>query len=323
MLGTLKALMAATALAAVGGAAIAQDDYPSKPIHIVVPYPPGGLADTLTRTLGEKLTEAWGQQVVVENKPGAGGIVGAQTVAEAEPDGYTLLLGNTNIAINPSVYQSLPYETSEVLTGVVYCLAVPNLIVVHQDVPANTLQELIDLAKSKPGELNFASASLGSFPHLVIELLMQAADIQMTHVPYAGAAPAMAAILGHETDVLASDLPGAMSHVEQGTLKALAISSSIRSPIMPDVPTAEEAGLEGFAAVGWQGIMAPVGTPDVVIEKLNGQINEILASQEFQDMFVNRGVIIVGGTPEEFNEFIAEDTKRWAGAVEAAGGVSE
>jgi len=317
---TIIRLLAATAIALSPVAASAQaDNYPSKPVQLIVPFPPGGLADIHARTVADRLTAAWGQRVVVENRPGAGGSIGAQLVATAAPDGYTLLFSNTSLAINPSLRKDLPYDTEKAFTQVNTNAIVPNIIVVRKEVPANTLQELIALAKKEPGKLNFGSASNGSFPHLAMELFLLEAGVKMTHVPYAGAAPAMAAILGGEIDVLASDIPGAIAHVKSGALKALAITSTERSPSLPDVPTGAEAGLPNYTAVGWQGIAVRAGTPAPIIEKLNAELHNILKDPKVAELFTSRGVQVKLETPAEADKFFHDDIARWQRVVTAAG----
>ena len=297
----------------------AAEDYPNRPIRFVVPFPPGGSADILARTVGDKLATALRQPVVVENKPGAGGIVGAEAVAKSAPDGYTLLFANTNIAINPSLYRSLPYDTAKAFAPVIQLVSVPNLLLVAEDVPANSVADLIALAKAKPGTLNYASAGNGTFPHLAIELFKLQAGVSLVHVPYKGAAPALNALLAKEVQVLSNDLLNALPLVKAGKIKALAITGTVRSAATPEIPTMAEAGLKNYAAVGWQGVMVPAGTPAAIVARLNSEINKALNDTVLKDRLTAQGLEVVGGTVQQFAEFVRRDTERWRSAVEASG----
>lgn len=314
-----RSLAAAALLATSLRAAAQAPAFASRPITLLVPFAPGGLADTLARLVAERLRLSLGVATVVENRPGAGGIAGARAVAAAAPDGHTLLLANTSLAINPSLYRSLPYETETAFAPIIRAIAVPNVLVVRADVPARNLAELIALAREAPGRLNYASAGSGTFPHLAMALFMQRAGIEMTHVPFNGAAPAMAAILGRQVEVLSADPPGAMPQVAAGTLRALCVTSAMRLAAMPDVPTAAEAGLPGFEAVGWQGFVAPGGTPEAVIRTLNGAIAAALAAPELRERLAAQGVTFVAGSPADFADFLRQDMGRWRGAVAASG----
>ena len=298
--------------------AVAQE-YPNKPIRFIVPFPPGGSADILARTVGDKLATAFKQPVVVENKPGAGGIVGADAVAKSTPDGYTLLFANTNIAINPSLYRSLPYDTAKAFLPVIQMVSVPNLLLVAEDVPVNSVADLIALSKAKPGTLNYASAGNGSFPHLAIELFKLQAGISLVHVPYKGAAPALSALLAKEVQVLSNDLLNALPLVRAGKVKALAITGTVRSASIPEIPTMAEAGLKNYAAVGWQGVMVSAGTSPAIVARLNSEIDKALNDTGLRDRLTAQGLEVVGGTTQQFTEFVRRDTERWRGAVEASG----
>lgn len=314
-----RGLGAAALLGASGRAAAQAPAFPSRPLTIIVPFAPGGLADVFARLVAEKLRASLGVATIIENRPGAGGIPGARAVASAAPDGHTLLLANTNLAINPSLYRSLPYETETAFAPIIRAIAVPNVIVVRADVPARGLAELIALAREAPGRLNYASAGAGTFPHLTMALFMQRAGIEMTHIPFNGAAPAMAAILARQVEVLSSDPPGAMPQVAAGTLRALCVTSSTRLAAMPEVPTAAEAGLPGFEAVGWQGFVAPAGTPEPVIRTLNGALTAALAAPDLRDRLLSQGVTFVTGSPADFAEFLRQDMLRWRSAVAISG----
>ncbi len=314
-----RGLAAAALLGTSLRAAAQAPAFPSRPLTLVVPFAPGGLADVLARMVAERLRANLGVAIIVENRPGAGGIAGARAVAAAAPDGHTLLLANTNLAINPSLYRSLPYETETAFAPIIRAIAVPNVLVVRADVPARSLAELIALAREAPGRLNYASAGSGTFPHLAMALFMQRAGIEMTHIPFNGAAPAMAAILARQVEVLSADPPGAMPQVAAGTLRALAVTSATRLSAMPDVPTVAEGGLPGFEAVGWQGFVAPGGTPEPVIRMLNSAIAAALAAPELRERLTAQGVAFVAGSPADFTEFLRQDMARWRSAVAASG----
>lgn len=313
-----RTFLAAPVLALAGGHAWAQS-YPNRPVKLVVPFPPGGSADALARTIGERIGKAMGQPVVVENKPGAGGIPGASAVATAPADGYTLLFANTNIAINPSLYKKLPYDTAGAFAPVVLMVQVPNLLLVPADLGVSSVPDLIALAKSRPGRLNYASAGNGTFPHLAVEMFKHLSGTSITHVPYKGAAPALTALLSGEVQLLSNDLVTATQHVKSGKLRALAITSATRSPALPDIPTLAEAGLRDYVAVGWQGIMVPSGTPAAVVDRLNNEINKALSDPELRASLSSQGLLVAGGSVQQFADFVRQDTARWAATVKASG----
>jgi tripartite-type tricarboxylate transporter receptor subunit TctC len=301
-------------------AALAQaQSYPTKPIRFVVPFPPGGSADALARLIGVRLSASLGQPVIVDNKPGAGGILGADSVAKAAADGHTLLFANTNIAINPSLYKTLPYDTATAFAPVIHMVNVPNLLLVAEDVKASKVSELVALAKADPKGLNYASAGSGTFPHLAVELFKLHAGVSITHIPYKGAAPALNALLSKEVQILSNDLVTATQHVKSGKIKVLAITSATRSTVFPDVPTMAEAGLKDFVAVGWQGVMVPAGTPAGTISRLNTEINKVLNDPEVRNGLTGQGLDVMGGSVQQFADFVRRDTERWRPAVEASG----
>jgi tripartite-type tricarboxylate transporter receptor subunit TctC len=295
----------------------------TRPVSIIVPFPPGGLADTMARLVGEQLRERLGQPVVVDNRPGAGGIIGARAVAGAAPDGNTLLLGNTNLAVNPSLYRSLPYDTETAFAPIIQAVAVPNFILVHSGTPYRSLAEFIAAAKAAPGRLDYASAGNGTFPHLAMVLFALAAGVKLTHVPYNGAAPALQALLAHQVEALANDPPTALPQMRSGAVRALGITSAQRLPQAPEVPTLAEQGLEGFEAVGWQGFLAPRGTPAPVIIRLHAAIRAAMTSPTMRERLEPQGVRIVAGSTEEFTAFLHRDVARWREAVRASGATVE
>jgi tripartite-type tricarboxylate transporter receptor subunit TctC len=299
-------------------AAVAQD-YPVKPIRFIVPLPPSGSADILARLIADKLMVTLGQPLIVENRPGAGGALGADIVAKGPADGHLLLYANTSLAINPSLYKTLPYDTAKAFTPVISMVIIPNFILVAEDVPANSIADLVRLAKANPGKLNYSSPGNGTFPHLAIELFRLHAGINLVHIPYKGAAAALQALVAKEVQVLSNDLLTALPHVKTGRIKALAITGTTRSSAAPDVPTMAEAGLKDYSAVGWQGIMVAAGTPAPVIARLNAEIGKVLADPALRERFATQGLEIVGGTPQQFGDFIRRDTEKWREAVTASG----
>ena len=292
--------------------------WPTKPIHLVVPFPPGGSSDILGRAIGQKLGEAWGQPVIVDNVPGAGGSLGADKVAKAAPDGYTLLMGHIGtLAVNPSIYPKLPYNPVKDFTPVAWVASVPNVLVVNPAVPAKTLQELIALAKSKPGQLNYGTGGNGSAAHLATEYLKLQSKTFMVHVPYRGTAPAMTDLLADQTQLMFTGAPVLLPFIKSGKLRALAVSSSKRLDTLPDVPTVAESGYKGFEADQWYGVVAPAGTPRDIVLKLNAQINQALTSAELKSRLHAEGAIAAPNTPEAFGALIVREIARWKPVVQA------
>ena len=299
------------------------EGYPSKPIRIVVPYTPGGFNDTLARTLGQKLSEKWGQSVVVDNRPGGGTTIGTSLAAKAPADGYTLLIVSFAFGVNPSLYAQLPYDTQRDFAPVVLAAGTPNILVVNPQLPVNSVQELIALAKSKPGKLNYATAGNGSSNHLSMEMVKSMAGVDIVHVPYKGSAPAVTDLIGGQVDVMFDNVPNVLQHVKAGRLRALAVSSRERSPFMPDLPTVAEAGLPGFDVSVWFGVVAPSGTPRAVVSQLNVEINRILKLPEVVELFHKQGVEPLGGTPDTFAAFLRDQTTKWAKVVKQSGAKAE
>jgi len=306
-------------LALVATAASAQT-YPTKPIRLVVPFPPGGATDILARDVAQKLTEAWGQQVIVDNRPGAGGNIGSELVAKSAPDGYTLEMGTVGThAINASLYAKMPYDHVKDFVPVILVAGVPNVLVVNPAVPANSVAELIAYAKANPGKLNFASSGNGTSIHLSGELFKFMAGVQMTHVPYKGSAPALQDLIGGQVQLMFDNLPPSLPQIKAGKLRALAVTSLARAPALPDVPTMAEAGLPGYEASSWFGVLAPAGTPPAIVTKLNAEIARWLATPEAKEKLSKQGANAAGGTPEDFAKHIAAETAKWAKVVKDSG----
>jgi tripartite-type tricarboxylate transporter receptor subunit TctC len=319
MIATLKRWALAVLLAAVATGACAQG-YPTKPIRIVVPFPAGGATDLLARAAAQKLTDAWGQPVVVDNRPGAGGNIGSELVAKAAPDGYTLEMGTVGThAINASLYAKMPYDHVKDFAPVILVASVPNVLVVNPAVPVNSVQELIAYAKANPGKLNFASSGSGTSIHLSGELFKVMAGVQMAHIPYKGSAPALQDLIGGQVQLMFDNLPPSLPQIKGGKLRALAVTSAVRAPALPDVPTVAEAGLPGFEASSWFGILAPAGTPPDIIAKLNAEIAKWLASPEAKEKMLALGANAAGGSPEDFAKHIATETVKWQKVVKASG----
>ena len=319
LLGMVAGLLSALTLN-VGAMAAATDAYPNRPIHFIVPFPPGGPADLLARTVGQQLSASWGQPVVVENRAGAGGNLGMQSGAKSAPDGYTLILAPTgNLTINPSLYRDLPYNPALDFAPVTQLASVANVLVVNPSVPANSVKELIALAKAKPGQLNFVSPGNGSGAHLAGELLKTMAGIDMQHIPYNGMAPAMNSVLGGQAQVFFAGLPNALPQIKAGKVRALAVASPTRVAALPDVPTMAESGLPGFAAVSWYGVVVPAGTPKEIIEKLYVEISKILQTPAVKQTLEAEGAEAIGNTPEQFAAAIKVETEVWAKVVKASG----
>jgi tripartite-type tricarboxylate transporter receptor subunit TctC len=293
--------------------------YPKKPITIVVPYPPGGPTDIVARVVGQKLGDRLGQQVIVDNRPGAGGNIGAALVARAAPDGYTLLLGTTAHAINPSVFPALNYDILKDFSPVVLLTSLPLVVIANASVPAKNVQELVALAKSKQGQLTYASSGNGQSTHLAAELFKTMTGVSMTHVPYKGSAPALTDVAGGQVSVMFDTMLSAMPHIKSGRLKALAVTSAKRSASAPELPTVAESGVPGYEAVAWSGLLAPAHTPPEIVAKLNTEINVILSQPDVQKRFLNDGAEPVGGSPEQFSTHISSEVQKWATVAKLSG----
>ena len=312
------ALLVALAGACATGAAFA-DDYPARPIRLIVPYAPGGGADGVARIVAKRVGETIGQAMVIENRGGAGSIIGTELVAKAEPDGYTLLLGQSGpISINPAVYKDLRYDPIRDFAPITMTTAYPYILVVNSKSPAKSLQDFVALAKSKPGALNYGTTGNGAANHLVTELFSMKAGLKMTHVPYRGTALAVADLIAGQVDVVFGDPISVLSHLQAGTLRALAVTSKARSPVAPEVPTVAESGYPGFDAIAWHGILAPAGTSPGIVNRLNAEIVRALQDPETKTLLTNQAMQTVGNTPEEFAAFIKQDIAIWkAVATEA------
>ena len=304
---------------ALAGIAPAQAQYPNKPVRLILPFPPGGGTDTLGRVVGAKLAESLGQQVVIENRPGAGANIGAEVVAKSPPDGYTLLMGNIAHAINVTLYSKLGYDLLKDLAPVSLLASTPNIVVVHPSVPAKSVKELMAVAKARPGQLDFASSGSGSSAHLAGELFSNMAGIKMTHVPYKGGGPAVIALLGGQVSVGFATTPSVIQHVKSGKLRGLAVTGAQRSPSAPELPTVSESGLPGFEVVGWYGLLAPSGTSREIVSRLHAESVKLLKLPDVKERLDASGFEPIGTTPDQFGAYMRSEVEKWAKVVKVAG----
>lgn len=315
----LTATLTATALT-FGVAASAQaQDWPTKPITMIVPFPAGGPTDLVARLLGNHLGNRLGQTVVVDNRGGANGTIGMQAAARANADGYTILYNTSSISLSPNLYRTLSFDPKQDFAPISTTATVPMVLLAHPSVPADTAQEFIAHAKANPGKLSYGSAGAGNVTHLTAFLFAQSVGIDAIHVPYRGSAPAMADLVGGQTQFMLNTLNDSLPFIRDNRLKALAITSSQRSDLLPDVPTLAETVMPGFDSGAWQGVAAPANTPQPIVERLNREIRDILASQDFLEQLARQGTQPLGSSPEEYRAFIASEIERWGQVTQAAG----
>ena len=302
----------------VASSALAQN-YPAKPIKIVVPFPAGGIADLYARLIGARLTDAWGQPILIENRTGAGGNIGADAVAKSAPDGYTLVTGSFGThAVNVSLFSSMPYDPVKDFAPIILVLEAEGLLVVHPSVPAQSVRELIAYGRANPGKLTFASAGMGTASHLAGELFKTMAHVDMTHVPYKGNVPAITDLLAGQTSLLFATMPTVLPHAKAGKLRALATIGTERSAAAPDLPTVAET-LPGFDVNNWVGFLAPAGTPNDIVRKWNVEVNKIMQGADIKQRLVTEGARYSPNTPEQFGAFIKSEIAKWAPVVKASG----
>jgi len=313
----LNAWTAIDALAQSSAAGAARS-YPVKPIHLVVPFAPAGAGDLFARVVAQRYKEAWEQEVVVENRGGAGGNIGAGYVAKSAPDGYTLLLGNLGVlAINPALYKEVPFDSVKSFDPISLVGGTPLLLVVHPSVPAKTMKELIALARARPGNLNFASAGTGGPTHLAGEMLKAQTGVNIVHVPYKGNIAAITAVIAGEAHMMITTILTPLPYLGNGRLRGLAVATRKRQPAIPQIPTMDEAGVPGFEVSGWYGVLAPARTPREIIEKLNSEIVKMMRSPEVNEQFVKQGLEVFASTPEQFSAKIKSDGVKWGKVVKA------
>ena len=318
MIGWMIRLAAALAISTSSLGALAQA-YPSKPIRFVVPYPPGGPTDILGRAVAQALTESLGQSVIVENKPGASGMIGAEQVAKATPDGYTILVNASIHVINPSLFSKTTFDAMRDFAPVTQIASVPLILVVGQPVAANSFKELIALAKAHPGKLTFASSSVGGAPHLAGELLKRMAGIDIVHVPYKGSGLATTDLIGGHVTMMIDSIPSSIAHVKAGKLKVLGVSTAKRTPALPDTPTIAESGLPGFDIATWYGVWAPAKTPREIVSRISSEIANALKRPDMKERLAALGAEGVGSTPAEFAAYCESEFRRWAKVVKDSG----
>ena len=302
----------AAGLAILVGAAVQAQTYPQQSITMIVPFPPGGGTDTGARLLAQKLSDKWGQQVIVDNKPGAAGIVGVEIASKAKPDGYTIVMGNIGTqAINPSLYKKLPYNADTAFTPITLVAELPLVLVINPATAAKTTAELIALAKAKPGDLPYATSGNGSSMHLAAALVENQAGLKLTHVPYKGGGPAIQDLMGGHVSMSFATVLETSGQIKSGKLRAIAVTSDKRSPALPDVPTAAESGLPGYNSISWIGLLAPAGTPQPIVDKIATDVNAVLTEPATRQQFVDQGAIPVGSTPAQFKALIDADRVRY------------
>ncbi len=315
---TLRSLLWA-AMSCLLAASVQAQPYPSKPVRVVVPYPPGGPTDIVARVLFQQVAESTGQQFVIDNRAGAGGNIGAEHVAKSPADGYTVLIGTTAHAINMSLFKSLNYDVQKDLAPVSLLTQGPLVLVTHPQFPANSVKELIDMAKAKPGSLNFASSGNGQSTHLSAELFNSMAGTKMVHVPYKGSAPALSDLMTGQVGIMFDTTLSAMPFVRAGKLKALGVTSPQRTPAAPEVPTIAESGLPGYEVFAWNGVFVPAGTPKAIVVQLNEEIRKAMQLPQVRDKFSAQGFAASWNTPDQFGVFVRNEVDKWARTVKASG----
>jgi tripartite-type tricarboxylate transporter receptor subunit TctC len=314
-LAVLPAMAGAQAVSAGSG-----QGYPSKPVRLITPTGPGGSLDTMARVLAQKLTEVWGQQTIVENRPGGGGIIGAGAAAKSPPDGYTLLVAsNGNLATTQALYKSVPYDPVKDFAPIVLVASNPYVLVVHPSLPAKSTRDLIRLAKARPGVINIASSGNASTPHLALELLNAMAGIRLMHVPYKTSAAGLTSVVSGETSGMFTGVVSGLPFITSDRLRALAMASAKRLSVLPKVPTIAEDGVPGYEASNWAGVLAPAGTPRGVVTAIHGAMTKVLQMSDVRENFRKQGLEVVGGTPEEFGGFIKSEITKWTRVVQESG----
>jgi tripartite-type tricarboxylate transporter receptor subunit TctC len=312
-----RILVACVALALA--ASVAAQSYPTRSVRIVVPFPPGGTSDILARTIGARLAESFTQPVVIDNRPGAGGNIAAEHVAKSAPDGYTLIMGTSSLAISQSLYRKLNYNLVRDFAPITQAVNYANLLVVHPSTGFASVNDLLAAAKAKPGALSYGTAGNGTPPHMTGELFKSYTGVDIQHIPYKGGAPAIADLIAGQIPIMFDNVPPLLPHVRSGRIKALAVTSLGRVPVLPDVPSLHELGLKDFDAVGWNGLLAPAGTPREVVSRVHAEVVRILAMPQVRDQLTQQGADIVGNTPEQFAQWIRVEIKKWAEVIRVSG----
>ena len=317
-LNILRTMLVGLPLALLPAAALAQD-FPIKPIKLIVPFPPGGPNDIIARVVGQRMSELVKQPIVIDNRGGQAGVLGTDAVAKSNPDGYTIgIVSASALAISPTMEQ-VAYDVAKDFAPITLVVTVPEMLVVASNVPAKNMDELVALAKAQPGKLNFASAGVGGLPHLAGELFKLTAKIDIVHVPYRGAAPAINDLLGQQVQMSFLDLPVLLPHIKAGTLRPIALGAPARAPTAPDVPTTAEVGMPDLLIENWYGMIAPAGTPEKIVAILNRLANQAMADASVQQKLADQGLTVAGNTPAQFRDYIGTETQKWARVIRAAG----
>jgi tripartite-type tricarboxylate transporter receptor subunit TctC len=318
-MGILRTLLIGISVLLLVPASVAAQDFPAKPIKLIVPFPPGGPNDIIARVVGQRMSELTKQPVVIDNRGGQAGVLGTDAVAKASPDGYTIgIVSASSLVINPTM-EKVPYDVASDFAPVTLVVTVPEMLVVAGNFPANNMAELVALAKAQPGKFNFASAGVGGLPHLAGELFKLTAKIDIVHVPYRGAAPAINDLLGQQVEMTFLDLPVLLPHIKAGTLRPIALGAPQRAPTAPDVPTTAEVGMPDLLIENWYGMIAPAKTPDNIVAALNRIANEAMADPAVKQRLADQGLTVAGDTPEHFRGFIDAEAKKWARVIKDAG----
>ena len=297
--------------------------WPTKPVRMIIAFPPGGPTDLVSRVLAQKLSEQLGQQVIVDNKPGAGGNIAAELAAKAAPDGYTIFYNTSAIVIGPALYGKVNYDTLKDYTPVLLTASVPMVLVVNPQLPARSVKEFVDLAKTRSGALNYSSSGTGTITHLASAMMSTQTGIQTQHIPYKGSAPGLVDLASGQTQFMIDTINTVLPYVRDNRLRGLAVTSAKRSPLLPDLPTLAEAGISGFEAAAWQGIVVPTGTPNEIVQKLNAEVNKALTHPDIRSRLAAQGADILGGTPAEYAAYLRSEMPRWAKAVKDSGAKAE
>ena len=297
--------------------------WPTKPVRMIIAFPPGGPTDLVSRVLAQKLSEQLGQQVIVDNKPGAGGNIAAELAARAAPDGYTIFYNTSAIVIGPALYGKVNYDTLKDFAPVLLTASVPMVLVVNPQLPARSVKEFLDLAKSRSGALNYSSSGTGTITHLASAMMSTQTGIQTQHIPYKGSAPGLVDLASGQTQFMIDTINTVLPYVRDNRLRGLAVTSAKRSPLLPDLPTLAEAGISGFEAAAWQGIVVPTGTPNEIVQKLNAEVNKALMHPDIRSRLAAQGADILGGTPAEYAAYLRSEMPRWAKAVKDSGAKAE
>ena len=318
----LKSIPFVLCLLAMSGAVQAQDAaaaYPDRPVKVIVPFPPGGATDIVGREISDRLARALGQPFVVENRSGASGNIGMEAAARSAPDGYTLVVGAPQtLTINPQLFRSNPFNPQKELDPIVVVATVPNVLIINPKLPVSSVKELIAYAKARPGKVNYGSSSIGGTPHLSSELFKSMTGTDIMHIPYRGSSPALTDLMGGQIDMMFDNLPASLPHIRSGRVKALAVTTKQRSDAAPELPTMDEAGVPGFESQGWFSLLAPAGTPPAILEKINAEVNKILATDSFKERLANVGAQPLGGSIADFRQLLDTETQRWSKVIKFA-----